>query len=123
MTRSLSLSLFSVGALLASFVPAAALGSADDVVAIMNSDGTLEYGVNVKSTSQESVGAYEIITRSKIKKCAVIATIGNPTSFSTLSGYATVVQRSLTNGKGYFVQTYDKDGNSSNREFTLYAAC
>jgi predicted extracellular nuclease len=110
---------------LSMFVPATAAERAltGDVIVVMNADGTREAALNVKSTTLLSTGNYEIITKVNITKCAVLATLGNPTSFGVANGTVTAVQRSGSNGKGFFVQTRDAAGAAANIEFTLHASC
>jgi hypothetical protein len=115
-------SLLAGACLLPLTLPATAT-TAGDVIVIMNADGTLEFGQNVTSTTLLSTGNYEIITKVKIIKCAAVATLGNPTDFGVSNGTVTVVQRSGSLGKGYFVQTFNTSGALTNIPFTLYGGC
>jgi hypothetical protein len=94
-----------------------------DRMAIINANGTIERDFGLKTSTRLSVGTYDLRWNRNITRCAATATLGSPTSFTVANGTITVVQRSGSSGRGYFIQTRDQANALSDREFMIHVAC
>jgi hypothetical protein len=87
--------------------------------AVVNANGTLARGRKAVSATRLGVGAYEVVFRKDVRKCAYLGTIGlSGSAGSSLPGEITVVGRS-GNDRGVFVTTHSSGGASADLGFHL----
>ena len=110
-TAALSLTLLS----------SAALGA--DYFAVVYSTGGLARGKGAVSTDHTpGSGTYVVHFSARIKKCAFLATIGNPGTRIEPPGSITTAPRGF-DPDAVFVQTTDLAGASTDRDFYLFVDC
>jgi hypothetical protein len=91
--------------------------------AVVNSNGTLARGHKAVSATRLGTGAYEVVFRKDVRRCAYLATIGlSGSAGSSLPGEITVVGRS-GNDRGVFVTTHSSGGASADLGFHLAVHC
>ena len=91
--------------------------------AVVNANGTLARGRRTVSATRLGTGAYEVIFRKDVRKCAYVATIGlSGSAGSSLPGEITVVGRA-GNDRGVFVTTHSSGGASADLGFHLAVLC
>lgn len=98
-------------------------GSAATLFAVVNFDGTLARGYGAMSSTSEGTGAYQVLFKRGLRKCAYVATLGSSgSSGSPPTGYAGVVGR---NGhlNGVYVQTFNSSGALTDEGFHLVVTC
>jgi hypothetical protein len=104
------------------------VGTSDDddastMYAVVNANGTLARGRRAVSATRLATGAYEVIFRKDVRKCAFLATIGlSGSAGSSLPGEITVVGRS-GNDRGVFVTTHSSGGAAADLGFHLAVLC
>jgi hypothetical protein len=110
-------------------MPAAnvAADSSDDdlstMYAVVNANGTLARGHRAVSAARLGTGAYEVVFRRDVRKCAFLATIGlSGSAGSSLPGEVTVVGRA-SNDRGVFVTTHSSGGAAADLGFHLAVLC
>jgi hypothetical protein len=96
---------------------------AGTMYAVVNANGTLARGRRTVSATRLGTGAYEVIFRKDVRKCAYVATIGlSGSAGSSLPGEITVVGRA-GNDRGVFVTTHSSGGASADLGFHLAVLC
>jgi len=91
--------------------------------AVVDANGTLARGHKAVSATRLGTGAYEVIFRKDVRKCAYVATIGlSGSAGASLPGEITVVGRS-GNNRGVFVATHSSAGASADLGFHLGVLC
>ena len=91
--------------------------------AVVDSDGTLNRGVNAVSATHLMTGQYEVAFGSNVSECGYTATIGlSGTTGSSDFGTVNVAKRG-GNKKAIFVQTFDTGGNLADLGFHLIVQC
>ena len=98
-------------------------GDATAMYAVVNANGTLARGRNAVSATRLGTGAYEVVFRKDVRKCAYLATIGlSGSAGASLPGEITVVGRS-GNDRGVFVTTHSSGGAAADLGFHLGVLC
>jgi hypothetical protein len=98
-------------------------GDAAILFAVVNANGTLARGHRAVSSSRLGTGAYEVVFRKDVRRCAYLATIGlSGSAGSSLPGEITVVGRS-GNDRAVFVTTHSSGGASADLGFHLAVHC
>jgi hypothetical protein len=96
---------------------------ASTMYAVVNANGTLARGRRAVSATRLGTGAYEVIFRKDVRKCAYVATIGlSGSAGSSLPGEITVVGR-VGNDRGVFLTTHSSGGASADLGFHLAVLC
>jgi hypothetical protein len=108
-------------------VNVAAASSDDDdggtLFAVVDANGTLVRGRRAASAARLATGAYEVVFRRDVRKCAYLGTIGlSGSAGSSLPGEITVVGRA-GNNRGVFVTTHSSGGASADLGFHLAVLC
>ena len=91
--------------------------------AVVDANGTLARGRRAVSATRLGTGAYEVVFRRDVRRCAYVATIGlSGSAGSSLPGEITVVGRA-GNDRGVFVTTHSSGGASADLGFHLTVHC
>jgi hypothetical protein len=95
----------------------------DDCYAIMQSNGALFKGRDVRNTTKLGVGVYEIKFRYQFRWCSFQGTIGNPNFVGTQPpSFISITGRVGTND-AVFVETWDSAGVHADRAFHVVIVC
>ena len=96
--------------------------------AVIERDGSLVRGRNVLRTERLALGTYEVFFTGEVSNGAYVATIGRPGIFTEPPGEITVALRCcpglnpwtpFSDNKGVWIQTFDSNGEPSDRSFHL----
>jgi hypothetical protein len=91
--------------------------------AVVDSNGTLARGRRAVSATRLATGAYEVVFRRDVRRCAYVATIGlSGSAGSSLPGEITVVGRA-GNDRAVFVTTHSSGGALADLGFHLAVHC
>jgi hypothetical protein len=91
--------------------------------AVVETNGTLVRGRNVKRVKRLGQGIYEVVFTENVAQALYVATIGRPGIYTEPSGQIGVALRFGLTGsetdKGVWVDTHDSAGSSEDRAFHL----
>jgi hypothetical protein len=95
----------------------------DDLLAVVNTNGSLARGTTGTSSSKLSAGVYEVLFERDITGCAYTASVGLSTSSgSEADGTVTVVGRAGT-PNGLYIRTFATNGDNVDRPFHVTVDC